>query len=373
LSKLALEGGQSELASLQKSVPLDLEAAERAKKQADEDLEYYVKTGEELTRKNAERMARMSQEQLEYSQEELDQLEKMYKADDLTEETEEIILLRQKREVEHAKFSAEAAKIRLDRNLEIEFPRDRTNMQNAAVRQDLALQKAKATLPASLEQKRLEVVKLEHGTKQAAEKVAKLKGDLDLMIVKAPAAGVVRYGQCDRGKWTTAAQLEPQMREGGSVMPNQTLFTIVSGDRTFIRVDVPEAQLAQCTPGKTGVAVTAGYPDARLPAKLEAVDLIAVREGVYNGRVSYAPDKTPVIVGMGVTVKLTTYSKEGAISVPSSAVFAEESDEMSRYVWIAGEKPEKRTVKVGLTKGDRIEVHEGLKADEKILLEKPKE
>ena len=60
---------------------------------------------------------------LDYEKDELDQLEKMYKADDLTEETEEIVLKRQRNAVEFAEFSLENAKINSDEMLNIRMPR----------------------------------------------------------------------------------------------------------------------------------------------------------------------------------------------------------------------------------------------------------
>lgn len=372
LGKLSLAGAQSELKALEDSVPLDLEAAERAKKHADEDLAYYQKVGEEQSRKNAEETLKMFQERLEYAQEELNQLEKMYKADDLTEETEEIILVRTRRDMEHAKVAAESAKLRYERDLQIDLPRERINIENTAVRQNLALQKARATLPPSVDQKKIELDKLVQSQKQLERKLALLQADRELLTVKSPVAGVVRYGECERGKWTTAAQLESQLREGGAVTANQTVLTIVSAAGMIVRVEIPEAQLSQCIPGKTGVVVPTAYPELRLPATLDAVNLVAVKEGTYDGRVSFASDKLAVTPGMAATVKLSVYSSESAISVPSSAVFSEESDDSEKFVYLAGDKPEKRSVKVGLTKGDRIEVRDGLKAGDKILLEKPK-
>ena len=50
--------------------------------------------------------------QLEYEQEELRQLEKMYKADDISEETEQIVLKRAHDNVDSRKFAAEVGQVR---------------------------------------------------------------------------------------------------------------------------------------------------------------------------------------------------------------------------------------------------------------------
>ena len=372
LAKLSLEEGLAELKSLEVSVPLDLAAAERAQKEADEDLAYYQKVGEELSRKTAEDSLKRSQEQVEYAQEELDQLEKMYKADDLTEETEEIILLRTRRDLEHSKFFAEAAQHRLNHDLQIDLPRQRVQTENAAVRAAIAFERARATLPASLQQKRIDVKKLTLAAAKADENLADLKADRELMTVKSPAAGIVRYGECERGKWTNAAEIEGQLREGGKVVADMILFTIVSGERMQIRVEIPEDKLHLCTPGKTGTAIPKGFPKLRLAATLDEVNLIALREGVFDGRISYTGDAPQITAGMSCTVKLTASANERALSVPTSAIFSEPgNDEVQSVYVVVGEGSEKRSVKTGHEQGDRTEILEGLKAGEKILLEKP--
>ena len=63
-----------------------------------------------------------SEQYLAYAAEELNQLKKMYEADDLTEETEEIILQRAQNQYDRAKFSLEAAKIRNEDLLKFNSP-----------------------------------------------------------------------------------------------------------------------------------------------------------------------------------------------------------------------------------------------------------
>ena len=56
-----------------------------------------------------------SEQYLAYAAEELNQLKKMYEADDLTEETEEIILQRAQYQYERAKFSMKQLKLETKR------------------------------------------------------------------------------------------------------------------------------------------------------------------------------------------------------------------------------------------------------------------
>ena len=88
-----------ELAHLESTTPHRLDALKRAAAEASEENAYFIKTRRKASEESADQSLRRSEISLENEREELRQLEKMYAADDLTEETEEIILTRQKDQV----------------------------------------------------------------------------------------------------------------------------------------------------------------------------------------------------------------------------------------------------------------------------------
>ena len=89
---------------LEQSTPLSLASRKRSKEQSEEDLAYFEKTDRTHREKAAKQNLKRSTDYLSYAKEELEQLQKMYAADDLTEETEEIILTRAKNSVASAQF-----------------------------------------------------------------------------------------------------------------------------------------------------------------------------------------------------------------------------------------------------------------------------
>ncbi len=119
LSRIEHEGAQRDLELLEKSSALDVDVAERAKRRADESLVRFIEINEPLSEKRARLSAENSKDYLAYQLEELEQLEKMYRADDLTEETEEIILRRQRDSVKRAKFALEESEIARDEMLQV--------------------------------------------------------------------------------------------------------------------------------------------------------------------------------------------------------------------------------------------------------------
>jgi multidrug efflux pump subunit AcrA (membrane-fusion protein) len=79
---------------------------------------------------------------------------------------------------------------------------------------------------------------------------------------------------------------------------------------------------------------------------------------------------------MACTVKFVPYRKEDALTIPSTAVFTDDSAEIiTNYVYRA--KPEqdgkfpKQWVKTGKTSGGKTEILEGLSQGDEILASKP--
>jgi len=78
---------------------------------------------------------------------------------------------------------------------------------------------------------------------------------------------------------------------------------------------------------------------------------------------------------MACTVKLVPYSDRRALVAPAKAVFEDEWDEDSRYVFVLGKdgKPQKRPVVVGKRSEDKVEILRGLAEQEEILLDRPQD
>ena len=375
LAELSLKLAEEDLTFLEKSTPLDLAAAELAKKYADEDLKRYKEQDRAELVKNAEFMVRNMTNFLDYSKEELRQLEKMYKAKDLTEETEEIVLKRQRHAVETADHQLKAAEHQRDRTIKVDLPRRDHSLEETAQKQVLTLEKAKITLPMNVTQKKLGLDKLRYEHGKTAEKLKQLQKDRELFVVKSPADGVVYYGKCTRGQWSSASALSEKLRRGGNIMPEEVIVTIVKPRPVFIRATVEEKDVQYMKPGLVGKATVTAFPELKLPVAVTDFSTVPIAPGSFEAKLKITLDKEPDVLmpGLATTVKLIAYQKEDALTVPASAVFSDEGDEDHSYVYLAGKdgKPEKRPVTVGKKSGAKAEILDGLHAGDEILAEKP--
>lgn len=375
LAVLSLAQSEEEVRALEDSLALDQAAAERAKVRAAEDLKIFLDIGRAFSERSAQESYKSTSNFLEYQKEELRQLEKMYKADDLTEETEEIILKRQRDSVERAVFNLERAKKDLDQTLKIDLPRQEENLKESARRQEMALEKARTGLPLALNKKRLDLEKQKRDIEKSDERLAKLRKDREAMEVRSPADGIVYYGKSTRGSWPPAATAGASLNRGGSLRANDVFITVVRQFPMVVRAAVPEKELHHLRPGLEGRAAPAGFPEVKLAVKLESISPIPVAPGSFDARLEAHPGREAeaLMPGMACTVRLTPYLRTDALVVPAAAVFADPLDEEKLHVFRVGEngKHEKRAVEAGRRSAGKVEILEGLAEGDSILLESP--
>jgi len=370
---VSVKQADEELRLLAKTTPEKLAQAARDRQRAAQDLERFTKIDRPLAEKTAANTLKYRQDVLAYTREELRQLEKMYKADDLTEETEEIVLKRQKDAVARAEFALASARVAHEKQMKITLPRQAQDVVTAKTAKDEATKSAETLLPLALRKKRFETAKAHRDAEAAAKHLAKIKADRTAMVVKAPIAGLVYYGQCVRGKWTTAATVRPKLVRGGDLTSNMVFMTVVDPKALRVRAVAAEKQLYRLRKGLKGHATPVGYPDRKLDVAIESVRTVPVAPGQFDVVLSLAGDSGPITPGMTCKLVLSAYAKANALTVPASAVHTDPAKPKERFVYLKTPgKPQKRVVEVGKTHGDKTEIVKGLAEGEEVLLKAPK-
>ncbi len=374
IGELALRLAEEDLRTFEQTMPMDLEQAEVSMRQSDEDKQMFLDFGKALALEQAEQNLKSSRHNLEYTMEELKQLEKMYRSKDLTEETEELILKRQRRAVESAQFWLKGSELRHQQTIKFDIPRQERSLLEGNKRQAIALHKAKTTLPMQLQQKRLEFERMKRERKKSDERLANLKKDRAMMAMAAPADGILYYGKFTRGQWSNAASIE-QIMANGSLPLNQVIMTIVQPKPLNIRATIEEKDRGRVKVGQKGKVTVTAFPNEKLAATMQKIDPVPSIGGGYEADLTFdeALTNNALMPTMSVSVKLNVYRKENALTLPSSAIFTEEDDEDHAYVWFyqEGSKPTKRTVKVGDKSGNKTEILSGLSEGDLVLQTKP--
>ncbi len=204
LESARLDYKEAELTAAQAEIEynLDNDLNTRDMNQAREDYEYYQNVERKERLSDLDYQLKNSNYSVEYTREELDQLMKMYNEDELTEESEKIVLKRAQRAVESAERGLHRTELNINRSKDTEIPRDDIRRQDELKRKALVFEKKKQTLPYNMNRARIALEKSAFSLKQAEKKVDELKADREQMVLRAPMDGLLYYGQCERGKWT---------------------------------------------------------------------------------------------------------------------------------------------------------------------------
>jgi multidrug efflux pump subunit AcrA (membrane-fusion protein) len=358
-----------ELKALETTTPMDLAAAEDKYRRAAEDMERYLKVDRPYNLKYNDQNLENSEYSLMSSQEELNQLRKMYEEDDLTEETEEIILKRQLHSVKRAELSMEYARNRHDTSLNSTYPRQLEDRKLGMERSKLELERSRHSLPITLNLKQLDAQKQAISVEKAERKLTQLRQDKKLLTVRAPADGVVYYGAFIDGKWSGAAQTQALLKPDGVIKPNTTVLTLVQPRPVRLRTQVGEADLAKVAKGMSAVAVPTAFPNDAYKARVQSVAPLPLNPGQFPVIAELdLPQNSRVLPGMNAKLTVTAQDLPAAITVPSGAI---NRDNPGRpYVKVLGpnNKVVRRHVQLGATVGPNTHVTRGLKAGDKVQL-----
>jgi HlyD family secretion protein len=371
IEELALLKAEQELPRAEESIKKAFEQAERALADAKVDYKNYQEVDREMMVRQIDMQLKSAQQSAENAREELDQLEKMYLADDLTEETEEIVLKRQRVAVEMADFMLERSKIQHERGHELQMPRNDITEKEFVESLELQFERAKTALETDLTRGRYDLEKARRARAKSLEKHADLTKDLGLLEIKAPTDGVVYYGGATRGEWTDMASMIQRLKPDADAPTDSVLMTIVAPKPLVVETTLEEKDLVGIKKDQAATVVPTADDEVKLKAKVTNVSAIPVEAGKFALALELTGGDAPewLVAGMTGKTKLTTYEDKSALLAPKSAVHSDDADD-SKYVWLVdGEKVEKQTVTTGKTKGEEIEIVEGLEAGDVVSLD----
>lgn len=369
--KMALKTGELELANLEKTTPWLLEAAELAYKRARDDHQYFVEVGRPLQEESAKRSLQSTERYLESATEELKQLLKMYKEDDLTEETEEIILKRQRYSVEAAEFRLKSAKLSTKRALEVTIPRSAVDQEQALKDAEVAWKTAREALPSALQQKRLDVKALQVADQRADANSRNLKADRGQMDIQAPSDGTIYHGEISNGRWNPVSAAK-FMKVGGKIQARVALASLIpAGAKLQLDAFVDETAAAKLKKGQKGYVAPVSSPRSRLSVELAEVASHPAVDGKYHIQLTLSADGSPeglnMVPGMKGKGKITTGDQGESLAVPVKAL-KEEADGTYTVMVKSAEGQESATpVTVGAESNGMIVVLSGLEEGQTVI------
>ncbi len=307
--------------------------------------------------------AKETQAGLDDAIDELNELKKMYKSEDLTNQTADIVMKRAVRGVELQKISNEIAKVQADRAVHFTPPITRQHMVLAVSQQAQAVAQLEASQAQAKVARDAALVTARDAADEAGRRLAELKQDRSMFSIASPIDGVVVYGSFSHKAWTEVEA--SHFAAGEKAAPEQVLMTVY-------------------TPGK--LAIAAGWPEARITLLAGALKIkvnpIAIPELNYDGtakpfslvgeakndeQLFNVPIDLPAVdarlaPGFKADVSVDAGKLDNVLLVPVSAV-------SHGTVWVhpASGEDQMRTVTVGRTDGHQVEIKDGLSDGDVVL------
>lgn len=365
--ELNVAKAEQELTLLKETAPHRLAAARRAAENASEENAYFTKTRRKAEEENADEALARQQQQLSNQMEELRQLTKMYQADDITEETEEIILTRQKDDVTSAQFAVRMETLKHKRKIEVMLPREAIDLANNERDTAIAQRAADEEIPRSIELKKLELESLKSTLARDKESLANLEQDRRCFEFLAKSDGCFYHGPISDGLWKTGELIKALVTNGSPPIRQPFATFIPTSSKLAFVAFLDEATARPLKSGLTGTATFAGREDVEIPVNLTRLAGTPEPNGSYRVSLSATwPKDFAHPVGSTAQVRLISYQQAAAILVPTKAL-AHDSRGWTVEIMLADGKTDRRPVKRGRVSKEETEILSGLDIGQVII------
>ncbi len=201
----------------------------------------------------------------------------------------------------------------------------------------------------------------------ARVQLAQVRQQLTNCVIRAPVDGLAVYLPLYSGN-----EYRP-VRAGDAVFPNQPFLALPDPSNLVVCVYVPESDLARVQPGMAARIVPLAFPDRVLGGAVESLGPAAQSRPGYPAWQRYVraivridDHDARLRPGMSLRVDVLTYERNPAVLVPRVAVRWENHEAVCLVRTRTG--AERRRVTVGPGNAASLEVLDGLKPGERVIL-----
>lgn len=364
VAETKLERKREEHDRLGAFVELELAQADLKRERAEMAFEQFRDIEMPMRIEQSEFSLRGSQIGIENMKEELEQLEKMYEEDDLTEETEDIVLKRTRRDLQRRLEAYRFTEHRHERLIEVELPQDLENHEMSVRKQRLDAERAHAVAAHRLREGELELEEARIQLQSKRRDLAELEGDIDALVLRAPVDGTAVPGTFRGQGWGKLDDSRRAVTPGRKVKPGQVLYSVLPEAPLDIRVYVDEADVLDVGPGDRALMRPTAMPGGSIEAVVLSVLPVASGD---KFEVLLRTDKTDprLMPGMHGSVHLTCTQESDVLVVPADHVRMEGGVAHVRV--FSAEGVEERVVQIGGSCDGLTWIVSGLAEGERVL------
>ncbi|MCE9596272.1 MAG: hypothetical protein K8S98_18935 [Planctomycetes bacterium] len=276
---------------------LALEQSKAGLERAKRSFEGFKKFETAFDKRQDDLSKRYEQANIDDQVDELDQLEKMYKRDDLVDATEDIVVKRSKRQLESTRIGVELSRDRVkyhedfEKKMTLEQREEALHAQEEGHSRFVKQQELDARARADGELRSADALR------EQQEHFEKLQRDRKLLEIRAPRSGVLLHGS---SKDFRPGRNAPRYERTSSLAPKTEIFLVADPEPGAVTFDVNDTELAQAKNGAQVRVESLVVPSEKSRGTL-SIDTYprsaSPSEATYEARVTLDAPLTGVVYG----------------------------------------------------------------------------
>lgn len=251
------------------------------------------------------------------------------------------------------------------------YPQKSRELERDLVKTEMDLQKQLVNAAAQRIKLEGQIRTQERVLKSLRQQYKDLLANVSMLKVTAPVDGVITYGNSDPRRRN---QQQKDITVGMAMKPSELIGTIPDLSQLVVNVDVPEAVRSKVHVGMRSEMRIKALPHIRLSGSVNKISDLASNLNFWD---QSSPKIYPTIISLdqsdpslrpGMTVEVDMISEEikDVIYVPVEALTVKEGEVYCRMKKAASS--EERKVVIGRSSSSFVEIREGLKEGDQLLL-----
>ena len=280
-------------------------------------------------------------------------------------------------EVEKSLSTAEQAMEKAWYDLRIykryEYPQKIATLQEAVMKSQLAVQRTIVNNNAKASKKRIEIANRDKLLNDYKNDLVGVRDDMQKLVIRAQSDGMLIHGENRRNRWDTPKEI----KVGVDVSIGEPIGVIPDVSKFKVQVNVPEEYRSRIKNGLPVVIRAKAVPDLTLSGEIVKIagvstPIIPWDQGspkVYASDISTDAADERLTPGMTVQVEIVVEKAVGVLYLPVEGVYNRDGKTYCKLR--QGEGQSEREVKTGRFSTDYVEVTEGLKENDQVMLDRP--
>lgn len=256
--------------------------------------------------------------------------------------------------------------------LRYELPKEAERLYSDVLEAGRELERIHAKARAELAQAESRLKAKEAAFQLQSDSLKKLREQIEFCTIRAPRPGMVVYESTTNWR----GQTQDVIQEGAEVRERQVIMRIPDPGGMSVKVKVNESNISKVRIGQRARVVPEPFPNetfwgtvAKVAVTPDPTQWFGSDIRTYTTEIRIENPPPQLKPGMTAQVEILVSERKGVLAVPVQAVSPMEGLRVC-YV-LASRRPVARPVETGEANDTFIEIKEGLRAGERVLLYKP--